>query len=366
MNQIEHMRHIRAMLDLRSDTSTLPTPEMWKAMSEAEVGDGGRVDLTGRGEDPTVMELEALAAKMTGKDDSIFMPTGSLANHVALYATAKHGDHVLVEEKSHIYINEKFDFLPEFGNKIPVTYHLTPDFQIDLSEIKRLLDCNEVKVLCIENTHNYSSGTCLTPETTANVCELAHRYGVHVHLDGARVFNAAIALGCDVKELTQPVDSLMFCISKGLCAPVGSLLCGNTEFIRKAQIVRKIVGTLMRQAGVVAAAGIVALKENIDRLATDHANASYLGELLGSISNVTFDKKADQSNFVYLNVTPTGLNAQEVTNALRKRGLLVSKMTDDSIRFATHRDVSKQDVERAAEITKAYFSELKFNQCDFT
>ena len=213
-------------------------------------------------------------------------------------------------------------------------------------------------MLCIENTHNYSSGTCLTPETTAKVCELAHRYGAHVHLDGARIFNAAVSLGCDVKDLTAPVDSLMFCISKGLCAPVGSVLCGNAGFIAEAQLVRKLIGTLMRQAGVVAAAGIVALKENVARLADDHANAAHLGKLLGAIPNVIMDPKADQSDFVYLNVSPTGLTAQQVADALRERGLLVAKMTDDSIRFATHLGVTREDVERAAEIAVAYFAEL--------
>jgi len=358
LDQMEHMHTIKTLLDLRSDTSTMPTPPMWEAMRNAELGDGGRVDLTGRGEDPTVYELEALSAELTGKDDGIFMPTGSLGNHLAMYSAAQPGDQVLVEEKAHIYINEKFDFLPEYGGKVPVIYHLTGDYQIDPDEIQRLLDTHAIKVLCLENTHNYSSGTCLTPETTAKICALAHRYGVHVHLDGARIFNAAVALGCDVKELTGPVDSVMFCISKGLCAPVGSLLCGNAAFIEKAQAVRKIVGTLMRQAGVIAAAGIVALRENIERLAEDHANAAHLGKLLGDIANVTMDPKADQSNFVYLNVTPTGLSAQEVANALRERGLLVAKMTDDSIRFATHRDITRRDVEQAAEIAKAYFAGL--------
>ena len=357
-NELQKMRDIKAYLDMRSDTSTVPTASMWEAMMHAELGDGGRVDLTGRGEDPTVYQLEALAAELTAKDDAIFMPTGSLANHVAMYTTTKPGDQVLVEQNAHIYCNEKFDFLPDYGGKVPVMYHLTKDYQIDLDEIHRLLDENKIKTLCLENTHNYSSGTCLTPETTRKVCELAHQYGVHVHLDGARVFNAAVSLGCDVKELTGPVDSLMFCISKGLCAPIGSVLCGNKEFIEKALLECKLVGTFMRQAGVVAAAGIVALRENVARLAEDHANAAYLGKLLSSIPNAIMDPKADQSDFVYLNVTPTGLSALEVAAGLRERGLLVAKMTDDSIRFATHMGISRENVERAAEIAIKYFADL--------
>lgn len=361
-NQLPKMREIKRMLDLRSDTSTLPSDRMWEAMMHAELGDGGRVDITGRGEDPSVYQLERLAAEMTGKDDAIFMPTGSLANHTALYTAANRGDQVLVEESAHIYINEKFDFLPEYGGKIAIPYHLNQEYQIDLDEIKYLLDHNNIRILCLENTHNYSSGTCLTPETIRNVCGLAHSYGVHVHLDGARIFNAAVALGCDVKELTEPVDSLMFCLSKGLCAPVGSVLCGSEKFIEEAQNVRKLIGTLMRQAGVVAAAGIVALKENVERLSEDHENAAYLGKLLCNISNVNTDIKADQSNFVYLDVSPTGLTAQQVTEDLRARGLLVAKMTDDSIRFATHAGVSKKAVEEAAEIAIQYFEELNENK----
>lgn len=357
--KLEQMREIKKTLDLRSDTSTEPTPAMWEAMMHAELGDGGRVDLTGRGEDPTVYQLERLSAEITGLDDAIFMPTGSLANHTALYTAAKRGDQVLVEEKAHIYINEKFDFLPEYGGKEPVIYHLTDDYQINPDELKRLLDNNDIKVLCLENTHNYSSGTCLTPETTRKVCDLAHEYGVHVHLDGARIFNAAVSLGCDVKELTAPVDSMMFCISKGLCAPVGSVLCGNAAFIEEAQGVRKIIGTLMRQAGVVAAAGIVGLKENVQRLKDDHVNAAYMGSLLSVIPNAIMDTKADQSDFVYLNVTPTGLTAQQVADGLREKGLLVAKMTDDSIRLATHLGVAREDVERASQIVITYFKELE-------
>lgn len=362
-SELQKMRDIKSFLDMRSDTSTVPTASMWEAMMKAELGDGGRVDLTGRGEDPTVYQLESLAAELTAKDDGIFMPTGSLANHIAMYTATKPGDQVLVEENAHIYCNEKFDFLPDYGGKVAVTYHLTKDYQIDVEELRRLLDNNNIRVLCIENTHNYSSGTCLTPETTAKVCDLAHQYGVHVHLDGARIFNAAVSLGCDVKELTGPVDSLMFCISKGLCAPVGSVLCGSKPFIEKAFAECKIIGTFMRQSGVVAAAGIVALKENISRLAEDHANAAHLGQLLSKIPNVIMDPNADQSDFVYLNVTPTGRSALQVASDLRERGLLVAKMTDDSIRFATHMGISRDDVERAAEITTRYFAELAGASC---
>jgi len=349
---------IQKMLDLRSDTSTLPTDNMWKAMAEAELGDGGRVDLTGRGEDPTIYELEKLAAEMLGKEEAMYIATGSLANHTAMLALTERGDKVLVEKSAHIYINEKFDFLPRFSGLVPVFYHLNSDYQIEPKEIEYLLADGDIKVMCLENTHNYSGGTCLTPECTKIVCDLAHEKGVHVHCDGARIFNSAVAQNVDVKELVAPVDSVMFCLSKGLCAPVGSMLVGSKEFITKARAVGKMMGTPMRQAGVIAAAGIVALKENVERLAEDHKKAKRLGELLSVIPNAIMDPKADQTDFVYMNPTPTGLSAQEVTDGLRAKGLLVAKMTDDSIRLACHKDISMEDVEKAAAIVIEYFATL--------
>ncbi len=350
---------IHKMLDLRSDTATKPTPEMIEAMRTAPLGDGGRMDLTGRGEDPTVYALEQLAAKMTGKEDALYLPTGSLANHIAMYVLADRGEKVAVEKQAHIYINEKCDFMPRYGGIVPIFYHLTRDYQIDVNEIDYLLADGDIKALCFENTHNYSGGTCLTVATTRAVCERAHDAGVHVHLDGARIFNAAVALNVDVKELTAPVDSLMFCISKGLCAPVGSLLVGSAKFIEDARTVGKLIGTPMRQAGVIAAAGIVALKNNIERLKEDHDNSALLGKLLSGIDNVIMDPAADQTNFVYLNVTPTGLTAQQVTDGLREKGLLVAKMTDESIRLATCKEVTRADVAKAAGIVTAYFASLK-------
>ncbi|MDO4265041.1 MAG: GntG family PLP-dependent aldolase [Eubacteriales bacterium] len=353
------IEEIKTLLDLRSDTSTLPTQSMWEAMSKAVLGDGGRVDLTGRGEDPTVYELENLAASMLGKEDAMYIATGSLANHTALLAVTDRGDKVLVERSAHIYINEKFDFLSKFSGLVPIFYHLDSNYQISPKEIEYLIQYHDIRVLCLENTHNYSGGTCLTPACTAKICELAHNEGMHVHLDGARIFNSAVAQHVDVKELVAPVDSVMFCLSKGLCAPVGSLLVGSKDFIEKARAVGKMIGTPMRQAGIIAAAGIVALKENVDRLAEDHKKAKRLGELLSVIDNAIMDPKADQTDFVYMNVTPTGLTAQQVTDALRRKGLLVAKMTDESIRLAVHKDISMDDVERAAKIVIDFFASLK-------
>lgn len=350
---------IKQLLDLRSDTSTLPTTHMWEAMAKAELGDGGRVDLTGRGEDPTVYQLEKLAAEVVGKEEAMYIASGSLANHTALLSLTERGDQILVERNAHIYINEKMDFLPRYGDLRPVFYHLNADYQIETGELAQLLSDYEIKVLCLENTHNHSGGTCLTPECTREVCQLAHAQGIHVHLDGARIFNAAVAQKVDVKDLTGPVDSVMFCVSKGLCAPVGSLLVGSADFIKQARAVGKMLGTPMRQAGVIAAAGIVALKENVERLAEDHAKAQKLGQLLAGIDKVLMDPKANQTDFIYLDVAPTGLNAQQVVDALRERGLLAAKMGETNVRLAVHKDISWADVERAAAIVKEYFTSLK-------
>lgn len=354
------MSEIQTMLDMRSDTVTKPTDAMWEAMGGAKLGDAGRTDITGRGEDPTVYELEMLAAKMTGKEDAIYMASGCMCNHCALFTATERGDKVLVEKSAHVYIDEKFDFLPRYGGLVPIFYHLAPDFQIDRKEIEYLLADGDIKVLWLENSHNHSGGTCLSVETTRMACDLAHASGAHVHLDGARIFNAAVALGVDVRELTAPVDSLMFCVSKGLSAPVGSLLVGSKAFIDKARAVKKIMGTGMRQAGVIAAAGIVALEpENIARLKEDHDNAAHLGKLLAVIDNAILNPKADQTNFVFMNVSPTGLTALQVAEGLREKGLLVAKMTDTNIRIAAHRGITGKDVEKAAEIIVDYFKSLK-------
>ncbi|MCC8189539.1 MAG: aminotransferase class I/II-fold pyridoxal phosphate-dependent enzyme [Planctomycetes bacterium] len=345
-------------LDLRSDTATIPNDAMWQAMHRARVGDGGRTDLTGRGEDPTVYALERRAAELTGKDDAIFLPTGSLANHLAMYTAADRGDKVLVERTAHIYIDERSDFMPRYGGLVPIFYRLTDDYQIDRDELAYLLGNGDITVLCLENTHNFSGGTCLTPETTRQAAALARAAGVHVHLDGARIFNAAVALGVDVVDLVAPVDSLMFCISKGLGAPVGSLLVGSAAFIERARVCQKLQGTFMRQAGVIAAAGLVALEEGFGHLATDHAHAALLASLTAGVAKAVPHPASGCTNFVYFDVSPTGLSATEVAAGLRRRGLLVAAMTDSGIRLATYRGISRHDVERAAAILLDYFASL--------
>ena len=352
------IEEIHALLDMRSDTGTLPSQAMWEAMSSARLGDGGRVDITGRGEDPTVYELEMLGASITGKDDGIFLPSGTLANHVALYTCTERGDKVLLESQAHIFNSEKSGFMPRYGGLEPVFFHLTDDFQVDRKEVERLLEPGDIRLLCLENTHNASGGTCLTPETTRIVCELAHAKGVHVHLDGARIFNAAVVQGVDVKELAGPVDSLMFCVSKGLSAPVGSVLTGSAAFIKAARVTCKYLGTSMRQSGIVAAAGIVALQENIARLGEDHENAAFLGARVRGIGNVGMNPASWQSNFVCLDVTPAGITPQQAAEDLRARGLLVSVSGANAIRLVASRGLTRADMEKAAAILAAYFGSL--------
>lgn len=346
------------LIDMRSDTGTMPSREMREVMAKAPVGDGGRVDLVFKGEDPTVTGLEDLASEMLRKEDALFFPTGSLANHVALMSATQRGDRVLVDKNAHILINEKFDFVEKGSGLVPICYHLNEEHLIDPREIEYLVADGSIRAMCLENTHNYSSGTCLTVDNIRQVCAIAHGKGIHVHMDGARLFNAAVALGVEAWQVVEHVDSVMFCISKGLGAPVGSLLVGSGAFIREAAVNRKLIGASMRQAGVIAAAGILALQNNVARLAQDHENARLLGGLIGGHPKLRYDPTAIQTNMVYVDVTPTGLGAQDVTTALAERGLLVSKMTDSEIRMVTNLDVSREQVEKAAEVIKRYLDGL--------
>ena len=295
---------------------------------------------------------------MLKKENAIMLPTGSLANHVALLAVANRGDRILVEKNAHILINEKYDFVDKGSGLVPICFHLNEHYLIDPEEIEYLVKDNDIKAMCIENTHNYSSGTCLTVENIAAIAKIAHKHNIHIHMDGARLFNAAIALGVEAWQVVEHVDSVMFCVSKGLGAPVGSVLVGSDKFIHDAAVSRKFIGASMRQAGIVAAGGVYALKHNIERLAEDHANAHLLGELISGHPKLKFDQAAIQSNMVYVDVTPTGLNAQQVTTALAQRGLLVSKMTENEIRMVTNMNVSREQVIEAVKIIESYLNSV--------
>ncbi len=333
------------MIDLRSDTVTQPTPSMRRAMLEVEVGD----DVYG--EDPTVNALEARAAALTGKEAGLLVTSGTQGNLVALLTHAPHGTEVILGELSHIAWWE-VNGMATLGGLMP---RLVPDVDgaprpedVERAIRPRNIHAGRTALICLENTHADRGGRPVPPERIAAVAEVAQRQGLPVHLDGARVFNAAVALGVDVRAITQHVDSVTFCLSKGLSAPVGSVLCGSQAFIERARGIRKMLGAGMRQAGWIAAAGIVALNENVERLAEDHANARLLGALLRELPGLRLEPETVYTNMVFVDVTGTGLTPAEVGARLAEDGIRVDVFDDRRLRLVTHLGITREDVERTA------------------
>lgn len=331
------------VVELRSDTFTLPTEAMRKAMATAEVGD----DVWD--EDPTIHRLQERAAEMVGKEASLFVPSGTMGNLCALLSHTQPGDEAILEIDSHIFQNEVAGASVVGGLQLrPLE---TEDGRLQPDQVRRAIrpsDIHEPRtgLLCIENTHNRKGGTCLSPVQTAALSAVAHEAGFPVHLDGARVFNAAVALRVDVRELTAPVDSVMFCLSKGLSAPVGSMLAGSAEFIERARRMRKMLGGGMRQAGVLAAAGLVALNEMVDRLAEDHTNARRLAEGLQGLPGIAIDLLRVETNMVFGDCQPP-LTAGEFIDRCRGVGVLLDQASTYRWRMVTHRGVTAEDVEYA-------------------
>jgi threonine aldolase len=329
-----------AFIDLRSDTVTLPTPAMREAMYRAELGD----DVFG--EDPTVNRLEALAAERVGKEAALFVASGTMGNLVAILTHCGRGDEAIMGDQCHTFHYEVGGASALGG----VHVRTVPNGEglPALSDIEAAIRPDDIhdpptRLLCLENTHNRCGGTVIHPGPFRTVCDLAHRHGIAVHLDGARIFNAALAAGCDVRELTAPADSVMFCLSKGLAAPVGSLLAGSADFILRARKNRKMVGGGMRQAGVLAAAGLVALTQMVARLAEDHANARLLAEGLAAIPGVTIDLRRVQTNIVLFEVAdPLGF-----VDRLQAEGVLAIYFGGKTIRLVTHYGITRSDVEAA-------------------
>ncbi|TMC30784.1 MAG: aminotransferase class I/II-fold pyridoxal phosphate-dependent enzyme [Chloroflexi bacterium] len=330
-------------VELRSDTFTLPTESMRNAMATAELGD----DVWD--EDPTIHRLQDRAAEMVGKEASLFVPSGTMGNLCALISHARPGQEIILEIDSHIFQNEVAGASVVGGLQLrPLDTQdgrLRPD---QVGAAIRPADIHEPStgLLCLENTHNRKGGTCLTPTQTRALCAVAHEAGFPVHLDGARVFNAAVALRVDVRELTAPVDSVMFCLSKGLSAPVGSMLAGSAAFIDHARRMRKMVGGGMRQAGVLAAAGLCALNEMVDRLADDHANARRLADGLQGLPGVEVDLSRVETNMVFGDCRPP-LTAGEFIDRCREVGVLLDQASPHRWRMVTHRGVSAEDVDYA-------------------
>jgi len=334
------------LIDLRSDTVTKPTPEMRRAMYEAEVGD----DVYG--EDPTVNRLQERAAEMLGKEAALFVPTGTQGNQVAILTHTRRGQEVVVEAEAHVYIYEVGGIAALSGCQVKPVPGVNG--AMDPAAVEAAIRADNVHyprtgLVCLENTHNRSGGCVLPPENVAAVAEVAHRHGIPVHLDGARIFNAAVALGRPVAELVAPVDSVMFCLSKGLAAPVGSLLVGSRDFIAEARRNRKLLGGGMRQAGVLAAAGLVALELMVDRLADDHANARRMAEGIANIPGLAVNMETVQTNMVAVEITDPRWTAPALVQALRAEGVLCNDTGPRRIRLVTHKDVTAADVELALD-----------------
>jgi threonine aldolase len=340
------------MIDLRSDTVTKPTPAMRRAMAEAEVGD----DVYG--EDPTVNRLQERAAEIFEKEAALFVPTGSMGNQTAVKLHTQPGQEVIIEERGHIY-NFEMATMSAFSGCIarPVKSNDGSGI-LTWDEIKSAIHHNSAYyvaptgLIALENSHNLAGGSLLTRARTEDICARAHEMNLPVHLDGARIFNASVALNDSVAHLTQPVDSVMFCLSKGLGAPVGSMLLGTKAFIDEARAVRKMLGGGMRQAGVLAAAGLVALEESPKGLPEDHANAKHLAEGLAELPGIKIDPEKVVTNIVIFDVSETGQTADEISARLRERGVLASGF-GSSIRAVTHYDVTRADIETALRELRA-------------
>ncbi len=330
------------IIDLRSDTVTQPTPAMREAMASAEVGD----DVMG--EDPTVNRLEEMAAERLGKEAALFVASGTMGNLVALLSHCGRGDEAIIGDKSHTFLFEQGG-MAALGGIVPHTIPNQADGTLRLADIEAAIRGDNVhyprsRLLCLENTQNACNGSVLTVEYMAQAARLAHAHGLRVHVDGARIFNAAVALGVDVRELVREVDSVMFCLSKGLCCPVGSLLVGEAALIDQARRARKVVGGGMRQAGVLAAAGIVALQEMTVRLVDDHIHARWLAEGLAEIPGI--EVAAVQSNILYFATTPpVRLSPEGIAAALRQRGILLFPRENGRFRAVTHYWIGSEDVE---------------------
>lgn len=332
-------------IDLRSDTVTKPTPEMREAMAEAEVGD----DVYG--DDPTVNRLEALAASMLGKEAAVFVPSGTMGNLIALLVHCQRGDETIVGSKSHIYLNEAGG-MSALGGIQPNPVVNQKDGTLALDDIRAAIRTEDVhhpitRLICLENTQNACGGVALNAEYTRQVGELARENGLSLHIDGARIFNAAAVLNADVKELVAPADSVMFCLSKGLASPVGSMLVGAKKFIARARHLRKMLGGGMRQVGILASAGLISLETMSKRIGEDHRRAKMLAEGLKNISGIMLDENTPQTNMIYFNLTERiSMNENDVVAEMLKHNIQVDWADKRRFRLVTHYEIDDEAVEK--------------------
>ena len=334
------------MIDLRSDTVTRPTPAMRKAMAEAEVGD----DVYG--EDPTVNRLEERAAEIMGKEAAVFVPTGTMGNTIGVKIHTQHGQEVICDARGHV-LDYELAMMGWFSGCIARPIQ-TNDGILRWDQIRGEIrpvgpHAAPTGLIEIENTHNMAGGTVYPLEVIREIADGAHELGLKVHMDGARVFNAAEALGVSVREIVAPVDTVMFCLSKALGAPVGSMLAGRRDDIDRGRLYRKRLGGGMRQAGVLAAAGLIALEEHPKLLTCDHANAKFLAEALARIPGIALDPKKVQTNIVIFDIAGTGLSTSEFSDRLKGQGVLMNGVRGGKMRLVTHYDADRAACERALE-----------------
>ena len=337
----------RQWIDLRSDTVTKPSDKMRAAMASAEVGD----DVYG--EDPTVNRLEQRAADIFGKEAALFVPTGTMGNTIAIKLHTNHGEEVLCDARSHV-LDWELSMMAWFAGclarAVPTNDGILGWKQIEGALRSRGPHNAPTTLVCLENTHNMSGGTVYPLETIDEICANAHERGLKVHIDGARIFNAATATRTSVSRIARDADSVMFCLSKGLGAPVGSLLAGTAEAVGRGRLLRKRLGGGMRQAGILAAAGLVALEDSPARLAEDHDNARFLAERVASLPGIIIDPASVKTNIVIFDVSGLGLSAEEFSDALKTQGVLANSIDATHLRLVTHSDVSRQQCGRAAEV----------------
>jgi len=335
-------------IDLRSDTVTKPTPEMREAMAEAEVGD----DVYG--DDPTLNRLEELAANILGKEAAVFVPSGTMGNLIALMVHCQRGEEVIVGTRSHIYLNEAGG-MSALGGIMPNPIPNQNDGTLALDDIQASIRTEDVhhpitRLICLENTQNACGGIPLSLEYMQQTSELAHSHNLYLHIDGARIFNAATALNVDVKELAAPADSVMFCLSKGLSSPIGSILVGTKKFIARARHIRKMLGGGMRQVGIIAAAGIISMERMTKRLGDDHARAKRLASGLRNISGIVLDEDTPYTNMVYFNLAEhVSFDERAVCEKMSKYGILVDWAGPRRFRLVTHYWVDDQAVRKTIE-----------------
>jgi threonine aldolase len=334
------------IIDLRSDTVTLPTPAMREAMCRAEVGD----DVYG--EDPTVNRLEEMSAERLGKEAGLFVVSGTMGNLVSLLTHCARGDEVILGDRAHIFLYEAGG-ISVLGGALVHTVPNLPNGMLDPAEVEAAIrppgnmHFPRTRVICLENTHNRCGGTVLSAAQMATIKAVADRHGLRMHLDGARIFDAALALRVDASELAAPFDSVQFCLSKGLSAPVGSVIVGSADFVQEARRNRKIVGGGTRQAGIIAAAGIVALEQMVDRLADDHANARRLAEGLAEIPGVAIAPSVVQTNIIIFGLSNPSVSLADVVSGLAAEGVKMNTISPTQFRAVTHYGIEHDDIDRA-------------------